>query len=42
MIGHDHLGYVRLFELRVQFMSVCPLLAYAENFVEIHQNLAEI
>ena len=29
-------------EVNVQFMSVCPLLSYTENFMMIQQDLAEI
>ena len=42
MIGYDHAGQVRFDELDVQFMSVCPLWAYADRFMKIHHNLAEI
>ena len=42
MIGHDHLGKLRLGEIYVQFMHVCPLWSYTENFMMIQQDLAEI
>ena len=38
-LGHDK---VRLGQVLGHFIPVCPLWAYAENLVEIHQDLAEI
>ena len=33
---------MRLGELDVEFMSVCPLWKYADNFVKINQELARL
>ena len=42
MTYHDHLGSVKLGVVDIELMSVCLLLAYAENFVKIHQGLVKI
>ena len=42
IIGHDHFGKVRLGQVKITFMSLCPLLTYGENVVKINQDLAMI
>ena len=42
MIGHCHLGQLRLGDVDVQFMSVFQLWSYTENFMLIQKDLAEI
>ena len=42
MIGHDHLGKVRLGQVKITSMSLYLLWTYSENFVKIHQDLAKI